>query len=47
MGSDQGRVDDGDDDVYDGGGNSDTIDYSHATEGLVVDLANGVASGVK
>ncbi|MGP9573475.1 MULTISPECIES: cadherin-like domain-containing protein [unclassified Halomonas] len=38
---------DGDDDVYDGGGNSDTIDYSHATEGLVVDLANGVASGVE
>ncbi|MGO1426323.1 MULTISPECIES: cadherin-like domain-containing protein [unclassified Halomonas] len=38
---------DGDDDVYDGGGNSDTIDYSHATEGLVVDLVNGVASGVE
>lgn len=38
---------DADDDVYDGGGNSDTIDYSHATERLVVDLVNGIASGVE
>ncbi|QPL47956.1 cadherin-like domain-containing protein [Halomonas sp. A40-4] len=38
---------DGDDDVYDGGGNSDTLDYSHASQGLVVDLINGVASGVE
>lgn len=35
------------DDVYDGGENSDTLDYSHATESLVVDLVNGVASGVE
>ena len=38
---------DADDDVYDGGENSDTLDYSHATESLVVDLVNGVASGVE
>lgn len=38
---------DGDDDVYDGGGGFDTLDYSHASQGLVVDLANGVASGVE
>lgn len=38
---------DGDNDVYDGGENSDTLDYSHATQGLMVDLVNGVASGVE
>ncbi|ALM52970.1 calcium-binding protein [Halomonas huangheensis] len=39
---------DADDDVYDGGGgNSDTLDYSHATKGLVVNLVSGVVSGVE
>ncbi|MDQ7727603.1 cadherin-like domain-containing protein [Halomonas sp. SpR8] len=38
---------DADDDVYDGGEGSDTIDYSHATQGLVVDLMNGIVSGVE
>ncbi|WP_336270582.1 calcium-binding protein [Vreelandella arctica] len=38
---------DADDDVYDGGGGTDTLDYSHATERLVVDLVNGVVSGVE
>ncbi|WOD12978.1 cadherin-like domain-containing protein [Pseudomonas sp. NyZ704] len=38
---------DADDDVYDGGADSDTLDYSSAWEGIVVDLVNGVASGVE
>ena len=38
---------DADDDVYDGGAGTDTLDYSHATERLVVDLMNGGASGVE
>jgi len=38
---------DADDDVYDGGGNSDTLDYSQAEEGVRIDLINGVASGVE
>lgn len=38
---------DSDDDVYDGGGGSDTLDYDHATEALVIDLVNGVADGVE
>ncbi|MGY2461777.1 calcium-binding protein [Vreelandella sulfidaeris] len=38
---------DADDDVNDGGGGTDTLDYSHATERLMVDLVNGVASGVE
>lgn len=38
---------DADDDVYDGGGGTDTLDYSHTTERLVVDLVNGVVSGVE
>lgn len=38
---------DGDNDIYDGGEGSDTLDYSHATQGLVIDLVGGVASGVE
>lgn len=35
------------DDAFDGGEGCDTLDYSGATEGLLVDLANGVASGLE
>ena len=38
---------DADNDVYDGGANSDTLDYSQAEAGLLVDLVNGVANGVE
>ncbi|WP_114948332.1 calcium-binding protein [Microvirga calopogonii] len=36
---------DGDDDVYDGGEDCDTLDYSSSEEGITVDFTNGTASG--
>ena len=38
---------DGDNDVYDGGEHSDILDYSQATQELVIDLVSGVASSVE
>jgi Ca2+-binding RTX toxin-like protein len=38
---------DGDDDVYDGGEDCDTLDYSAATEDITVDLIFGSASGLE
>jgi len=38
---------DGDDDVFEGGEGSDTLDYSATTSGIVVDLLDGSAIGVE
>lgn len=38
---------DADDDVYDGGAGRDTLDYSHATEALRLDLTDGIAIGTE
>ncbi len=36
---------DGEDDVYDGGSGSDTLDYSSSEEGITVDFTKGTANG--
>jgi Ca2+-binding RTX toxin-like protein len=38
---------DGDDDVFDGGEDCDTLDYSATNEGITVDLIIGTASGIE
>lgn len=38
-------VDDGDNDIYDGGAGVDTLDYSAATEAVEIDMTKGIAVG--